>query len=78
MKIETSPVLVLDSFTALRWKSYTFSQSNSNPNGIPYGITQKAKRKRVQKAPKCEVFKNSFMSETTKVTKYSICSILHQ
>ena len=40
MKIETSPVLVLDSFTALRSKSYTFSYDS---------IIQKAKQKGIQK-----------------------------
>ena len=39
MKIETSPVLVLDSFTALRSKSYTFSYNS---------IIQKAKQKGIQ------------------------------
>ena len=52
MKIETSPVLVLDTFTALRSKSYSFSYN------IPNGITQKAKQKGIQKAPKCEQYKN--------------------
>ena len=42
MKIETSPVLVLDTFTALRSKSYSFSYNN----------IQKAKQKGIQKAPK--------------------------
>ena len=61
MKIETSPVLVLDSFTALRSKLYTFSYEN----------IQKAKQKEIQKANKCEAYKSSlFMSETTNATKY--------
>ena len=69
MKIEISPVLVLDSFTALRSKSYSF-----NYNGI-----QEAKQKGIQKAPKCEDYKSSlFMSETTNATKFSIRSNFHQ
>ena len=61
MKIETSPVLVLDGFTALRSKSYTFSHNN----------IQKAKQKGIQRAHKCEAYKNSlFMSETTNATNY--------
>ena len=70
MKIETSPVLVLDSCTALRSKSYTFSYNI---------IIQKAKQKVIQKAPKCKDYKNSlFMSETTNATNCSIHSNLHQ
>ena len=42
MKIETSPVLVLDTFTALRSKSYSFW----------YNSIQKAKQKGIQKARK--------------------------
>ena len=72
MKIETSPVLVLDTFTALRSKSYSFSYNNPN------GITQKAKQKGIQKAPKCEHYKNSlFNSETSSSTNISIRSNLH-
>ena len=41
MKIETSSVLVLDSFTALRSRSYSFS----------YNDIQKAKQKGIQKTP---------------------------
>ena len=37
------PVKVLDSFRVLRAKSYIFSFNNSNPDGIPNGIIQKAK-----------------------------------
>ena len=55
MKIETSPVLVSDSFTALLSKSYTFSYNN----------IQKAKQKGIQKAPTCAGCKNSlFMTDT--------------
>ena len=72
MKIETSPVLVLDTFTALRSKSYSFSYNNPN------GITQKAKQKGIQKAPKCEEYQNSlFNSESSSSTNISIRSNLH-
>ena len=54
MKIETSPILVLDTFTALRSKSYSFSYNNTQS---AFGI-QKAKQKGIQKAPKCEHYKN--------------------
>ena len=68
MKIETSPVLVLDTFTALRSKSYSFSYNN----------IQKAKQKGIQNAPKCEHYKNSlFNSETSSSTNISIRSNLH-
>ena len=68
MKIETSPVLVLDTFTALRAKSYSFSYNN----------IQKAKQKGIQKAPKCEEYQNSlFNSETSSSTNISIKSNLH-
>ena len=68
MKIETSSVLVLDTFTALRSKSYSFSYNN----------IQKAKQKGIQKAPKCEEYQNSlFNSETSKSTNISIRFTLH-
>ena len=68
MKIETSPVLVLDTFTALRSKSCSFSYNN----------IQKAKQKGIQKALKCEHYKNSlFNSETSSSTNISIRSNLH-
>ena len=67
MKIETSPVLVLDTFTALRSKSYSFSYNN----------IQKAKQKGIQNAPKCEEYQNSlFNSETSSSTNISIRSNL--
>ena len=72
MKIETSPVLVLDSFIASRSKSYSFSYHNPN------GIIEKAKLKGIQKAPKCEEYQNSlFNSETSSSTNISIRSNLH-
>ena len=68
MKIESSPVLVLDSFIALRSKSYSFS----------YNSNQKAKQKGIQKAPKCEGYQNSlFNPETSSSTRLSIRSNLH-
>ena len=68
MKIETSSVLVLDSFIALRSKSYSFS----------YNSIQKAKQKGIQKAPKCEEYQNSLLnSETSSSTNISIRSKLH-
>ena len=45
MKIETSSVLVLDSITASRSKSYTFLYNN----------IQKAKQKGIQKAPNVNI-----------------------
>ena len=69
MKIETSPVLVLDTFTALQSKSYSFSYNS---------IIQKAKQKGIQKAPKCEEYQNSLLnSETSSSTNISIRSNLH-
>ena len=68
MKIETSPVLALDNFVALRSKSYAYS----------YGATQKSKQKGIQKSPKKESYINSlFNSETTTATNYSIRSNAH-
>ena len=68
MKIETSPVLVLDSLIALRSKSYSFG----------YNSIQKAKQKGIQKAPKCDEDQNSlFNSETSSSTNISIRSNLH-
>ena len=78
-KIETSPVLVFYSFTALRSKLYTFSYNNPNGTQSTAGIIQKAKQKGIQKATKCGDYKNSlFMSETTNATNYSFRSNLHQ
>ena len=75
MKIETSPVLVIDTFTALRSKSYSFSYNNNNNNN---NNIQKAKQKGIQKAPKCEHYENSlFNSETSSSTNISIRSNLH-
>ena len=68
MKIETSPVLVLDSFTALQSKSYSFS----------YNGFQKAKPRRIRNAPECGDYTRClFVSETTSATIYSFRSSLH-
>ena len=59
MKIETSPVLVLDSFAALRSKPYSFS----------YNGFEKAKQKGIKNAPECEDYTRCLlMSVTTSVT----------
>ena len=76
MKIETSLVLVLDSFTILQSKSFSFSFERREAQDNP--IVQEAKQKNT-KAPKCQDYKNSlFMSETTNATNYSIRSKLQQ
>ena len=68
MKIETSPVLVLDNFVALRSKSYAYS----------YEALQISKQKGIQKSPKKESYIiSSFNSETTTATNYSIRSNAH-
>ena len=85
MKIETSPVLVLDSFTALRSKSYSFSYHDtkgamrmSNGTEGALRVVQKAKQKGIQKAPKRKEYQNSlFNSETSSSTNISIRSIIY-
>ena len=68
MKIETSPIIELDNFVALRSKSYSFS----------YGTTQKSKQKGLQHTPIYSQFINSlFNSQTTTETNYSIRSNTH-
>ena len=68
MKIETSAVLELDSFTALRSKSYSFSQND----------IKKSNQKGIQNAPECEDYTRFlFLSETTSATNYPIGSNLH-
>ena len=79
MKIETSPVLVLDSFVVLRSKSYSFSY-NSIPNGTQStsGIVEKAKQKGIQHTAKYADYINSlFNSQTSSSTNISIRSKLH-
>ena len=68
MKIETSPVLMLDSSTALRSKSYSFSYN------YPNGIIEKAEQKGIQKAPKCEDY---MISLFILILIYLYCSIVH-
>ena len=68
MKIETSPVLVLDSFVALRSKSYSFS----------YNDIRKSKQKGIQHTLKYADYINSlFNSQTSSSTNKSIRSKLH-
>jgi len=69
MKIETSPIIEIDEFIALRSKSYAYSFS---------GSTEKSKQKGIQKSPKKETYINSlFNSETTTGINYSIRSNKH-
>ena len=69
MKIETSPILTLDNFTALRSKSYCYS----------YGNIEKGRQKGIQKTPENEDYKRSlFLSQTKNSTNYSIRSNQHQ
>ena len=68
MKTETSPIIELDNFVALRSESDSFS----------YKTVQKAKQKGIQHTPPYTQFINSlFNSETTTVTNYSIRSNAH-
>ena len=79
MKIETSPVLVLHNFVALRSKSYSFSY-HSIPNGTQStsGIVEKAKQKGIQHTPKYADYINSLInSQTSSSTNISIRSKLH-
>ena len=85
VRIETSPILMLDSFVALRSKSYSFSYS-SIPNGTQStqsasgdsGIVEKAKQKGIQHTPKYADYINSlFNSQTSSSTNISIRSKLH-
>ena len=72
MKIETSPIIELDNFIALRSKSYSFSYKNAQRT------VQKSKQKGIQHTPIYSQFINSlFNSETTTATKYSIRSNAH-
>ena len=73
MKIETSPIIDLDNFVALRSKSYSFSCGATQRT--VQKVTQKAKQKRIQHTPPYTQFINSlFNSETTTATNYSIRS----
>ena len=72
MKIETSPIIELDNFVALRSKSYSFSYGSAQK------LTQKSKQKGIQHTPIYSQFINSlFNSETTTATNYSIRSNAH-
>ena len=72
MKIETSPIIELDNFVALRSKSYSFSYKNAQKT------VQKSKQKGIQNTPPYTQFLNSlFNSETTTATNYSIRSDAH-
>ena len=73
MKIETSPIIELDNFVALRSKSYSFSYGSTVQKA-----TQKSKQKGIQHTPIYSQFINSiFNSETTTATNYSIRSNAH-
>ena len=72
LKIETSPIIELDNFVALRSKSYSFSYKNAQRT------VQKSKQKGIQHTPIYSQFINSlFNSETTTATNYSIRSNAH-
>ena len=77
MKIETSPIIELDNFIALRSKSYSFSYG-STVQKATQKLTQKSKQKGIQHTPIYSQFINSlFNSETTTATNYSIRSNAH-
>ena len=72
MIIETSPIIELDNFIALRSKSYSFSYKNAQKT------VQKSKQKGIQHTPIASQFINSlFNSETTSATNYSFRSNAH-
>ena len=80
MKIETSPIIELDNFVALRSKSYYFSYGATQKltQKTVQKVTQKAKQKGIQHTPPTYTqFINSFNSETTTATNYSIRSNAH-
>ena len=67
LKVETSPIIELDNFVALRSKSYSFR----------YGI-QKSKQKGIQHTPQnMKYINSSFNSQTLYATCYSIRSDAH-
>ena len=77
MKIETSPIIELDNFVALRSKSYSFSYGSTVQEAKQRTI-QKSKQKGIQHTPIYSQFINSlFNSETTTATNYSIRSNAH-
>ena len=76
MKKETSPIIELDNFIALRSKSYSFSYGASQ--AATQKTVQKSKQKGIQQTPVYSQFINSlFKSETTTATNYSIRSNAH-
>ena len=76
IKIETSPIIELDNFVALRSKSYSFSYGASQ--AATQSTVQKSKQKGIKHTPPYTQFINSlFSSETTTATNYSIRSIAH-
>ena len=84
MKIETSPIIELDNFVALRSKSYSFSYGATQEatqkltQKTVQKVTQKAQQKGIQHTPPYTQFINSlFNSETTTATNYSIRSDAH-
>ena len=80
MKIETSPIIELDNFVALRSKSYSFSYGSAQKltQEAKQRTIQKSKQKGIQHTPIYSQFINSlFNSETTTATNYSIRSNAH-
>ena len=76
MKIETSPIIELDNFTALRSKSLSFSYGATQKT--VQKVTQQAKQKGIQHTPPYTQFINSLLnSETTTATNCSIRSDAH-
>ena len=76
MKIETSPIIELDNFIALRSKSYSFSYKNAQE--ATQSTVQKSEQKGIQHTPYYSQFINSlFNSETTTAFNYSIRSNAH-
>ena len=72
MEIETSPIIELDNFVALRSKSYSFRY------GATQKTVQKSKQKGIQHTPPYTHFIRSiFNSETATATNYSIRSVAH-
>ena len=77
MKIETSPIIELDNFVALRSKSYSISYGSAQKltQEAKQRTIQKSKQKGIQHTPIYSQFINSlFNSETTTATNYSIRS----
>ena len=76
MKIETSPIIEVDKFVALRSKSYSFSHGATQE--ATQSTVKKSKRNGIQHTPPyTEFIKSLFISETTTATNYSIRSDAH-